>query len=165
METTTDDNKNKYLQFVVYMLGFGILVIFAVLIFVDPKDKTNSCTSELEKFDTYIKANQIAISEQESLCYGLTTSTDFTKLEPRYAVARFIGLTLNFKYTLLFEGNKEETQMNIPLTDTEASKLVVDNYYKVDVNNFCRAFLMMADSRNPSPITETFIKPEPVECK
>lgn len=154
----------KYLKFVVGFLGIVILGLFAVLFFINPQPRENLCTQDLKKFDEYIQDNKLSINNPDSLCFGINMSLDLKNLEPRYAVARFIGLSLDYKYTLQLEGETEQTTMNIPLTDQEAASLIVDGYYKIDVNNFCRQTLAMLDSRSPSPILETFTKPEEIIC-
>ena len=61
---------------------------------------------------------------------------------------------------LLLKGVNKSGTIKIPLTDQEAIQYTEGKYYKIDMNNICRYHFMMVDSRYPSSIIPTFVKPE-----
>lgn len=155
----------KYLKFILLLFLIVFLYILFVLLFENSNKKENLCENDLEKFDEYIISSALPITENpKSLCHEINMSTNFSELEPKWAVAKFIGLNLEYQYGLTFEGNKKTETINIPMNETEVSKFQVDEFYKIDMNNICRYFFMMADSRSPSPIESTFTKPELINC-
>ncbi len=155
----------KYLKFVLFLFLLVFVYVLVILLFGNSNKEVNSCQSELVMFDEYIEKSNLPIIENpNSLCYGLNMSSDFEKLEPKWAVAKFIGLNLEFQYGLTFEGDKKTEIINIPLSQSEVSQLQVDQYYKIDMNNICIYFFMMVDSRMPSPLESTFTKPELTNC-
>lgn len=113
-----------------------------------------------QSFDEYIKNSELPISENKSLCYGLNMSSDFSRLPPKWARGKLINIRKENDYWLTFEGVNKSGTIKIPLTDVEAIQYKEGKYYKIDMNNICRYNFMMLDSRYPSSIIQTFVKPE-----
>ena len=98
----------------------------------------------------------------ESLCHGLYVGSNFSELTPKWAVGELIAIRGS---RLTFEGILQDVTIQMGLTDAEVAQYKVGKNYKIDMNNICRNFFMMADSRYPSPISATFVKPEEINCK
>lgn len=155
--------KNKLLT----ILG-GIAIIL-ILIYTTQNTKQpvqkNDCTRLIHDFDTYVQRSRLPIPDNpDSLCHGLYVGSDYSSMEPRWAVARLVNVSSEFHYSLTFAGAEETAAIVIPMKEDEVKEYAVGNYYRIDMNNICRFFFMMADSRYPSEIASTFIKPEEIEC-
>ena len=72
------------------------------------------------------------------------TVAKVTKVDPLERRVEFEGEDISFPYDPLFQEGQ---------------------YYKIDMMNICKTTLMWADSRFPSPIESTIVKPQKVECK
>ncbi len=91
-------------------------------------------------------------------------SSDFTKLEPKWAIAKLVNIEGNTNLELTFKGQEKELKFNFPTNKLNETELKLDNYYKIDMNNYCRQIFAMLDSRAPSPLLETLIAPEKSKC-
>jgi hypothetical protein len=121
------------------------------------------CTALKESFDTYVEKSYLPfINNSDSLCYGLYVSSNFSELTPKWAVGELLVIRES-KFT--FEGVLRNATIPMELTSAEASQYKIGMNFKIDMNNICRNFFIMADSRYPSPISTTFIKPEEINCK
>ena len=146
------------------------IIVFITILFagctLGQKDQAIDCIPLLQSFDDYVeKFNLPIIENQDSLCHGLYVSSDFSNLPPKWAIGKLVNIRKEFQYFLKFTGlNKTET-IRIPLEKEELDQYQIGEYYKIDMNNICRSFFMLADSRYPFPIEATFAKPEKVICK
>lgn len=113
-----------------------------------------------QNFDKYIENSELPIFENGSLCYGLNMSSDFSGLPPKWAIGKLINVRKENDYWLTFEGINKSGTIKMPLTDVESVQYKEGKYYKIDMNNICRYNFMMMDSRYPSSILPTFVKPE-----
>lgn len=159
------ENAN-YLGFILIFFFLSIILI-TILIFASQENPIvdNTCDKQLTAFDSFVVKSKLpVIEDSDSLCHGLTISTDFSKLEPKWAVGKFIGINLDYKYGLIFEGKDTTEVINVPLQEHEVKDLKLEHYYKVDMNNICRNNLMLVDSKYPSTISETFIRPIETNC-
>jgi hypothetical protein len=121
------------------------------------------CTPLKESFDAYVEKSYLPfINNSDSLCYGLYVSSNFSELTPKWAVGELLVIRES-KFT--FEGVLRNVTFPMALTRVEASQYKIGRNYKIDMNNICRNFFMMADSRYPSPISTSFIKPDEINCK
>lgn len=156
-------NKNLTVRIVI---GLIVLIILISGCTLKQTSQKIDCTAFKQSFDDYTEKSFLPIIEnKESLCYGLNTESDFSKLSPKWAVGKLLNIKKESDYWLTFEGATKEGTIQIPLTEEEASKYKVGKYYKIDMNNMCRYFFMMADSQYPSLISSTFVKPEEIDCK
>jgi hypothetical protein len=95
----------------------------------------------------------------------LYVSSNFSNLTPKWAAGRLINISQEvFRYSLTFEGIDKQGEIIIPLSDDEVSRYDIGKYYMIDMNNICRHFFMWADSKYPSDIRLTFVKPEEISC-
>lgn len=122
------------------------------------------CFRLQKKFDEYIEKANLPIHQVGSLCYGLNMSSNFLKLEPKWAIGKLTKVNPEFTYTFTFEGLNKSGDVQVPLTEEELKNFQVGEYYKIDMHNKCKHFFMTADSRFPSPLASTFVKPQPVSC-
>jgi len=126
-------------------------------------ETVDNCKDLRSNFDDHVLRSRLPIFENpDSLCHGMNMGTDFSGLEPRWAVGKLIEVDSKSN-ALVFEGANLTSQMFWPASINEWD-YEVGSYYKVDMNNICRSFFMMADSRYPSPISATFVKPKKVNC-
>ena len=156
--------KNKSLTIIICLIA--VVVLFAGYTFMHTTQKIPQevdCTALKESFDNYIERRYLPIIENpESLCHGLYVGTDFSKLTPKWAVGELLAKR-GTRFT--FEGILQDATISMGLTDVEAAQYKVGKNYKIDMNNICRDFFMMADSHYPSRISTTFVKPEEINCK
>ncbi len=139
-----------------------ILLVFSFAGCLDVETVEN-CPDLRSDFDDYVLRSRLPIFENtDSLCHGMNMGTDFSELEPRWAVGKLTGIDARSN-ALVFEGENKSAQIWSPTPISEWD-YEVGAYYRIDMNNICRSFFMMADSRYPSPITATFVKPEKVNC-
>ncbi len=156
------------------MVGGGILIIallavsaaYTMLPAADVVMDRVDCDSMMRDFDYYAARSTLPISDPDSLCHGmyLGYGSDFSDLEPKWAVGKLAEVTGDFGYSLVLEGLESEVTMSMPFDGEQMPGLAVGRYYRVDMNNICRHFFMMVDSRYPSPVAGTFVKPEMVRC-
>lgn len=158
--------KNKNLTIGIIISLIIIVVLYVGYTFVQTTQKISQeidCTALKESFDNYIERRYLPIIENsESLCHGLYVGSNFSELSPKWAVGELIAIR---GARLTFEGILQDATITMGLTDVEAAQYKVGKNYKIDMNNICRDFLMIADSRYPSPISTTFVKPEEINCK
>jgi hypothetical protein len=147
------------------LLVLLLLIILIARITINQNIETD-CTIPLQDFDNYIEKSNLSIIEnRDALCYGLNMGSDFSEIDTKWAIGKLVNVSHDSEYySLTFEGIEKTGSILIPLNE-EASDYKVGDYYKVDMNNICRHFFMLVDSRYPSPIASTFIKPEKIECK
>ncbi len=123
------------------------------------------CMSYQQKFDEYVKKSKLPILEnQDSLCHGLNVGSNFKNMQPKWAVAELAGLQTGDFCQLIFRGINTEGTVFYPLSTDCTNKYVIGKKYKIDMNDFCRLFMMLADSRLPSPIATTLTKPTEITC-
>lgn len=159
--------KNKNLKIKIIICLISLIILFIGYILLQQISPENSqeidCTALKERFDHYVERRYLPINENtESLCYGLYVGYNFSTLTPKWAIGELIAIRGS---RLTFEGILQDATIPMGLTDAEAAKYHVGKNYKIDMNNICRDFFMMADSYYPSPISATFIKPEEITCE
>lgn len=165
VKETPSKNKMSYMKRLVFVI-IGALFTLIILsfgwrIFNNNDVKLlDTYSAEIALFDKYIKASKLPIIDnQDSLCNGLYVSTDFSKVAPKYAVAKLIDIKAQFEYTFVFKGKNETGEMVIPISKDELPTYEIGQYYRIDMMNICRNSMMMADNMSPSRIKETFVKP------
>lgn len=130
------------------------------------KTEAADCTPLKKKFDEYIeKIDKPILDDPTALCYGMNMGINFETLAPKWAIGKLISIKKEFQHTLEFKGFEKTGLMPIPLTENEVIRFKIGQNYKIDMQNICRHFFMLADSRYVSPIAETFVKPEKISCK
>jgi hypothetical protein len=113
-------------------------------------------------FDLYAQKSRLPILENaQSLCHGIYLSSNFSQLSPKWAVGK---LTAMDEHSLTFQGNERNATIFIRDTNIQSDNYHVGSCYKIDMMNICRGFMMMVDSRYPSPVSQTFVMPEKVSC-
>ncbi len=116
------------------------------------------CDALRGDFDEYVTRSRLPFAEDDaSLCHGLSMGADFSALPKRMAVGTLVATT---SYGLTFQGVHE----NVSMVWYNTSDFIIGRDYLVDMSNVCRSFFMMADSRAPSPVLATMVRPEPVIC-
>lgn len=159
--------KNKSLTIGIIVSLIVIVILFVIYSFMQTNQKTSQevdCTTLKESFDDYIERRYLPIIENpESLCHEF----DYSNSTPKWAVGELIAIR-GPRFT--FEGILQDATIPMELTDAEAAQYKIGKYYKIDMNNICRQMSMMVDnraydSRHPSPISTTFVKPEEINCK
>lgn len=168
------NNSKYYLHFysdmkfekILTLLILLLLIILIARIIVNQNMKKTDCSISLQDFDNFIEKSNLSIIENpDALCYGLNMGSDFSEIDSKWAIGRLVNVSHDSQYySLTFEGLNKKGVIFIPLSE-EVSDYIVGDYYKVDMNNICRHFFILADSRYPSPIASTFIKPEKIDCK
>lgn len=150
----------------VIIIGLIILVIIAFILTefsTRQNQDTNDCNKLKENFDAYVEKSKLPIIDNsESLCHGLYIGSNFSNLEPKWAVGELLEIKDS---TLTLKGISRNITLSFNLTNEEIKKYETGKYYKVDMNNICRNFFMMVDSRFPSPIRTTLINPEQINCE
>lgn len=157
--------KNLIIGIVIGVIVFAIIIGGYTITIKTPETTSQKidCTDLRLNFDNYAASRYLPIIENpESLCHGLYVGSDFSKLPPKWAVGELIAIR---ETRLTFEGILQDATIPMGLTDLEATHYNIGKHYKIDMNNFCRALFLMADSRAPSPISSTFVKPEEINCK
>lgn len=138
-----------------------LAIIFGIIFSINNTPSHIDCFSLKEEFDTYVQKSLLPISENEgSLCYGLFMGSNFSSLTPKWAVGELIKKNNSL---LTFKGMNENATFSFNNFDNASYS--IGKQYLIDMNNICRGFFMMADSRYPSPISETFVMPQEVMCE
>lgn len=136
-----------------------IIIIITLLITLSGCSQLD-CNQQKNQFDDYVsKSNLPIIENPDSLCYGLNMGSNFGNLEPKPAIAKLVGFT---DYGFTFKGNTKELNISLPFDKEDFG---INNHYEIDMNNYCRYIFMMLDSRYPSPLENTFVKPKRISCK
>jgi hypothetical protein len=144
------------------VIGLMFLVVISSGCTAKKTSPLVDCSILKESFDTYVEKSYLPFfNNSDSLCYGLYVSSNFSELTPKWAVGELLVIRES-KFT--FEGISRNATIPMELTNIEASQYKIGRDYKIDMNNICRNFFRMADSRYSSPISSTFVKPEEVEC-
>lgn len=106
----------------------------------------NDCTLHLQSFDDsikkfYLPANLPAGgSNPDFLCTGLDFTTDFSKLKPKWVIAKLEKKEIEEDTLILtFKGINEIQKWFT--TKEDYSKYQEGNYYQIDMYNFCRNYL------------------------
>ncbi len=157
--------KNLITGIVIGVIVFAIIIGGYIITIKAPKTTSQKidCTDLRQNFDNYAASRYLPIIENpESLCHGLYVGSDFSKLPPKWAVGELLAIRGS---RLTFEGILEDATIPIGPDNAETDKYKIGKNYKIDMNNICRYFFMMADSRAPSQISYTFVKPEEINCK
>jgi hypothetical protein len=157
--------KNKT---ILQLIVAAILIISGIFLIYYPKQGSEpiNCSSLIDDFDNYASRSSLPILEDpNSLCYQMNMGSDFANLPKKWAIAKLVDFEEGNYYSLKFEGHDETGSMIIPDDYGNPSDYKIGEYYKIDMNNVCRSFFMMADSRYSSPIISTFVKPEKVRCE
>ena len=148
------------------MIGLIVLLIIAFMLTefsTRQNQNANSCNKLKENFDIYVeKSNLPIIDNSESLCHGLYIGSNFSNLEPKWAIGELVEIKGS---ALTLKGISRNITLSFNLTNEEIKKYEIGKYYKIDMNNICRNFFMMVDSRFPSPIGNTLVKPEQINCE
>jgi len=125
----------------------------------------NDCPIFKKKFDNYIERSKLPILENSnSLCHGLNLQSNFSALNPKWAVGKLINVSTSNEYLLTFKGNNEIGSFFVSLRNNNSYEDKLERYYKIDMNNICRYFFMMIDSRSQSPIINTVVEPTEIKC-
>ena len=144
----------------VYSVLVLLMLSFAGCLGVETVD---NCMVLRADFDDYVERSELPIIENSSsLCHGMDMSVDFSELEPRWAVGKLTSIDLEDN-SLVFDGVNRTMEVWWP-TSIQEDNYEIGSYYKIDMNNVCRSFFMLVDSRYPSPISSTFVKPEKISC-
>lgn len=115
------------------------------------------CSSYKESFDLYAQRSTLPFIEDEnSLCHGVRFDADLSKLESKWAVGELVSVNGSMH---VFAGVEENVTFFITDGDYQVGK-----EYLLDMNDVCRQFFMMADSRAPSPHEKTIVGPKEVSC-
>lgn len=147
-------------------LIFLTLGIAAILITTEvntpPEEETKNCTPLQKSFDDAVERSRLSIPDNpDSLCFGLNMSSDFSSLPPKWGVGELIAKDDN---SLTFKGLSQQNMFPLLQGQKGGQQYTIGKNYKIDMNNICRNFFMLADSRAPSPIVETFVEPEEINC-
>jgi hypothetical protein len=122
-----------------------------------------SCSEGLKLFDTY--SEQIGTPKTEdknSLCFGITSGSNFSKIEPKWAIAKAIRLAPYYNSMPAFTGDKSMRTIG---NSVSMDQNLEDNaYYKIDMINFCRELLIESDKNATSKISKTLTPLEKVDC-
>lgn len=138
-------------------MGLKILTIMSMfIIIVLLSGCADECNVLKEKFDDYASKAKLSLLNNESLCHGLNMGSDFSGLTPRWVIGKLVMIDGS---RLTFQGMSENVTMVIP-----DGQYVVGKEYKIDMNNVCRDLFVMVDSRYPSPVMKTIIRPEEINC-
>ncbi|MBT3463964.1 hypothetical protein HN827_09450 [archaeon] len=124
------------------------------------------CDLLKQDFDEYVMRSKLPIFENsDSLCYGLNMGSDFENLTPKWAVGKLINIIDDGNF-FTFKGNVITTNIAISsyIKSDDDDDYEIGEFYKIDMNNICRHFFMMVDSRYPSSISSTFVEPKEVNC-
>lgn len=133
------------------------------------KSKEINCDQLQQDFDYYLKKSELPFYDNpHSLCFGLSMNSNFSQLEPKWAVGKLVNISKESPETqtlLFFQGvNKQTYTVYYSLSDEEAAEYVLGNYYKLDMMNICRYWFSGLSSLYLSPILDTFVKPEEIGC-
>lgn len=136
-----------------------LVIVLSFILSACASPEVLDCDVLRSDFDEYVLRSRLPIMENNnSLCHGLFMGSDFSALPKRMAVGTLIATT---SYGLTFQGVNEN--VSIVLNDTSGFTLSQD--YLIDMNNICRSFFMMVDSRAPSPVLATIVRPEVLSCE
>lgn len=113
--------------------------------------QTDPCEELKEDFDSAMAKSKLPMMNPEALCYGLNMGSDFGTMEPRWVAATLIEKE---EFSQTFKGNAMEGKFFLP--EHISKDLRIGTTYRMDINNLCRSFFMMLDSRYPSPLNSTF---------
>jgi hypothetical protein len=148
---------------IAHMMLLTILLLSTIGCSPAQTTKSIDCTEQKLRFDDCVARRYLPIIEDnESLCHGLYVGSDFANMSPKWAVGRLIAVRGS---KLTFEGVLQDATIMISAQDSDGARYQVGNDYRIDMNNVCREFFAMADSRYPSPISATFVAPEEIECE
>jgi len=137
-------------------------VIFGITLCACTEKPEVDCTDLLQKFDDYASASYLPFTDNLSLCYGMNMASDFANLPPKWAVGELLAIR---GQRLTFEGSMKDATIPIGVGENRAAGYEIGKFYKVDMNNYCRYFFLLADNRYPSEIAKTFVKPKEINCK
>ncbi|MCK5477031.1 MAG: hypothetical protein KAI55_03860 [Candidatus Aenigmarchaeota archaeon] len=154
------------------MAIIGIIVITMIFVFgyitEQKNQQKNDCTVLKQSFDDSIKKLNLPAdgSNPDYFCAGLYPTSNFSKLEPKWAVAKLEKKRIDENTIILSFKGIDETEI-IWFTTKNHSKYKEGDYYKIDMYNFCRFWYSMLSSstETSSEISSTIIEPEKIVCK